>query len=271
MRPGPILPSCIRARVFNKARRQPPRVRSAHARRALQALCLWLTSLCPPVFAQEAWKHEPLISARFEAPTGRYPHGVLGDSIEFGALVLQYAPRALSFRITLPETRVFEDLAPRLADINDDGQTEAIVVESDTAQGARLAVYNGNGLMAATPFIGTRFRWLAPVGAADLDGDGRTEIAYVDRPHLAKRLRIWRYENGTLVHLADLDGVTNHRIGEDFISGGIRNCTGRPQMILARADWRALLGVTWDGSDFAVTPLGPGTRPSDLEDALSCS
>jgi hypothetical protein len=47
-------------------------------------------------------------------------------------------------------------------------------------------------LLAATPHIGSANRWLAPIGAADLDGDGRVEIAYVDRPHLARTLRIWR-------------------------------------------------------------------------------
>jgi hypothetical protein len=46
--------------------------------------------------------------------------------------------------------------------------------------------------LASTPWIGQRFRWLAPVAAADLDGDGAMELAYVDRPHLARTLRVWR-------------------------------------------------------------------------------
>ena len=85
-----------------------------------------------------------------------------------------------------------------------------------TAEGGDLR------LVAATPNIGQRNRWLAPVAAADLDGDGATEIAYVDRPHLARRLRIWRFEGGSLTEIAALPGLTNHRIGEAFITGGLR-------------------------------------------------
>ena len=48
---------------------------------------------------------------------------------------------------------------------------------------------------AATPFIGTPRRWLAPVGVADLDGDGRAEIAYVETPHRDKVLML---ENGQI-------------------------------------------------------------------------
>ena len=40
------------------------------------------------------------------------------------------------------------------------------------------------------------FTLLAPLGAADLDGDGKIELAYIDRPHLAKILRIWRFDDG---------------------------------------------------------------------------
>jgi hypothetical protein len=41
----------------------------------------------------------------------------------------------------LPETEVFEDLAPRLADLDGDGKAEIIVVQSHRDLGARLAVY----------------------------------------------------------------------------------------------------------------------------------
>jgi len=59
------------------------------------------------------------------------------------------------------------------------------------------------------------------VGAADLDGDGFVEVAFIDRPHLAKVLRVWRYVDGDFAEVAVMDGVTNHRIGEPDIAGGI--------------------------------------------------
>ena len=95
----------------------------------------------------------------------------------------------------------------------------------------------------ATPPIGARNRWLAPAAIADLDGDGRVEIAYVDRPHLAKVLRIWRYENGALHHVTDQQGLTNHRIGDETIAGGLRTCGGTPEILTANADWSHIIAT----------------------------
>ena len=142
---------------------------------------------------------EDITGARYEGPTDRYAHGILGDAIEHGELVLTLADGKRK-RLVLPESRVFEDTAPRLFDVDGDGDREVIVVESDQSRGARLSIYGSEGLEAATDYIGRSNRWLAPtgIGAADLDGDGQIELAYVDRPHLAKTLRIFRFRKGKL-------------------------------------------------------------------------
>lgn len=216
---------------------------------------------------------EPIRSASYEGETGRYPHGVLGDALEWDRLVVECGDRTLS--VTLPEELVFEDLAPRLADLDGDGNPEVITVESHQRRGARLAVWgvdeDGFGRLADTPFIGTRFRWLAPVGAADLDGDGAVEIAYIDRPHLAKTLRVWRWTEGRLTEVATAQGFTNHRIGEGFISGGIRHCAGQPEMVLASGDWTRLVAVTLSGGRLAATDLGPFRDRAGFDAALSCN
>ena len=177
-----------------------------------------------------------------------------------------------TFVLRLPETRVFEDVAPRLFDVDGDDAPEVITVESDLQRGARLAIYHEGGLLAATPFIGQRNRWLAPVGvgAADLDGDGKVELAYVDRPHLAKTLRIFRYVDGDLVHVADLPGVTNHRIGERDIAGGIRDCGQGPEMIVATADWTRLVAVTFDGNRLSARDIGPHDGRASFAAAMAC-
>ncbi|MEQ6247444.1 VCBS repeat-containing protein [Sulfitobacter sp. HNIBRBA3233] len=245
---------------------QHPQRRSA--RRGGLALCVVLALPAPAAALAQGWQTAALEAAEYGAPTERYPHGVLGDDTEYGSLTLHYGSARLT--ITLPQTRVFEDVAPRLADVDGDGRREAVVVESDQSLGARLAIYNGGGLLAATPFIGQRFRWLAPVAIADLDGDGRIELAYIDRPHLAKTLRVWRMENGTLREIATRTGLTNHRIGERDIAGGLRLCADRPEMVLATADWSRLVAVRFDGASAEVRDIGPQTGRASFARAMGC-
>lgn len=219
------------------------------------------------------------------APTDRYPHDVLGSVPGWGQLDV----RALSCgmcrhgwegaTIVLPETRVFEDVAARLWDITGEGLPEIVVVESDVALGARLTVWayrnapSGSPalrLLAATPFIGRRFRWLAPLGAADFTGDGQAEIAYVETPHLGRVLRLVALRGDRLVEIAALAGVTNHRIGEVHISGGVRDCGTGPEIIAARGDWGALLAVRYADGALVARSLGARTDAAAFAAALDC-
>ncbi len=253
-----------------EARRLLSHMMGRSARRAQLMLCVGLSFLVPGVSVAQSKPSAPLLAARYLEPTTRYAHGVLGDTIEHGALELSYGGGESPRLIRLPKTRVFEDTEPRLVDVDSDGRSEVMVVESHQNQGARLAIYNGFGLIAATPYIGRRSRWLAPVGASDLDGDGAIEIAYVDRPHLAKVLRVWRFEKGELIEVASLDGVTNHRIGERDIAGGIRNCGKGPEMIVARADWQRLIAVTFDGSKLSADEIAPHSGRESFTNAMAC-
>ena len=237
-------------------------------RGARQLLRLWIAVIGGAALGGAACA-DTIASARYGAPTDRYAHGVLGDAIEWGALELTLVSGRV-VTITLPLDHVFEDISPRLADLDNDGQFEVIVVETDTSRGAALAIYGASGKIAETPHIGTRNRWLAPIGAADFDGDGYIEIAYVDRPHLAKTVRLWRYRDGGLHPVASVPGYSNHRIGEDFISGGVRTCNETPEMIVATANWSRLVAIRFDGADFDVTDLGANTGPASWRAALAC-
>jgi hypothetical protein len=214
------------------------------------------------------------VAAWYEDPTTRYAHAVLGDGIEAGTLAVRIAPCSV-LRVTLPEAEVFEDLAPRLADLDGDGRAEIIVVQSHRDLGARLAIYAVTGasltLAAATPHIGQPHRWLAPVGAADLDGDGATEIAYIDRPHLARILRVWRYRDGRLREIASLDGLTNHRRGAATIPGGLRDCGQGPEIITADADWTRVMATRLTaGARLETRALGPWSDAA-VTAALACA
>ncbi|WP_010141765.1 FG-GAP repeat domain-containing protein [Oceanicola sp. S124] len=213
---------------------------------------------------------ETIRAARYDAPTSRYAHGVLGDAIEYGALELTLSGGSTRL-FRLPQELVFEDLAPRLADLDGDGAAEVVTVESHASLGARLAVWGPAGRITATPHIGQANRWLAPLGAADLDGDGRVELAYVDRPHLARTLRIWRHEAGQLTEIARTGGVSNHRIGWDRIPGGIRSCARGVEMVLADATWQQILALrlTREG-EVTRRVIGPYAGPDSLDAALAC-
>ncbi len=247
------------AAALTRARRLPLRLLRWSARRALPAFAL---------VASAAVAQAEITHAEYGAPTTRYAHGVLGDAIEYGSLeIVTDAGRVV---IALPQTRVFEDLEPRLHDVDGDGDLEVVVVESEAQSGAQLAIYDETGKIAATPHIGTRNRWLAPIGVADLDGDGLVELAYIDRPHLAKTLRVWRFAQGALREVAMMAGLTNHRIGEDFISGGVRSCEGAPELIVATANWQRLAAIRFDGQALAARDIGAQTGPSSFERALQC-
>ena len=202
-------------------------------------------------------------------PTDRYDHAVLGDAMEWGGLDLTTASGQV-LRVTLPESRVFEDVTTRLADLDGDGDREVIVVETDIARGAMLAVYDASGRVAATAPFGETHRWLAPAGIADLDGDGRIEIAYVDRPHLARELVVMRLEGAELIELARLASLTNHRIGDSVIRGGVRDCGSGPDLRLAEPTWTRVMRVVFQDGRLTAQPLGAIAGPKGLDAALAC-
>jgi len=221
-----------------------------------------------------------VITAWFDDATTRYAHGVLGDAIEAGSLHVAVDASAIggdctTASIDLDLSHVFEDLAPRLADLNADGTPEIITVRSNSEAGGQLAIYgigasNEPELVATTPYIGLRNRWLAPAGTGDFDGDGRVEIAYVETPHLGKTLLFWRLEDGELEYVSGLRGVTNHRIGEDFISSTTRTCDGKTEVVLASADWRKTIAVSLEGTEPTWAELGSWDGLDGLKASAAC-
>ena len=190
-----------------------------------------------------------IAAARFEAPDDSYPHRIMGQIQERRVLAVRDAS-GVEIRHDLrqgPEpSHVFEDMAPRLVDADGDGQTDVVVVESSPTQGAQLAIYTlRRGQLvksAATPQIGTRFRWLG----------------------------VWSWAPGGLTQIASLTGVTNHRIGDEVIWGGVRDCGPGPEIIVADAGFREVVAVAFDGADLTARPLGITANPEGFAQALTC-
>ena len=228
----------------------------------------------PSVFSDDG----PVVMARYFGATASYEHGVLGDALEAEGLMVRYdnGERVICDTVSAGPGRVFEDISPRLADMDDDGVAEVIAVASHQDFGARLELYGYPALgqdfqlLAHTPYIGTAFRWLAPVGVADFDRDGRTDIAYVETPHLGKLLKIVTPEGNQLVEIASASSFSNHRIGEPFISGGVRDCGGAPEMVLADRGWHRVVAVRLEAGTFRSRDLGPFESRENLDTKLRC-
>lgn len=232
---------------------------------------------------QETSAPQP-IRAEYANPTDRYPHNIMGSLSAHTDLIVSLEPcpecseEVEMLAIRLPENLVFEDFAPRLADLNGDGRNEVIVVESDQTKGSRLAVWDvimegGEPKLkrvAATDHIGTRFRWLAPIGAADFDGDGATEFAYVEKPHLDRILRVVRRDGKRLRRVASVPGVTNHAIGQEDVQSRIETCPDGPTIFALDASGQGILSIQVNSGAAEVTEVGKAEVRHQLDERTFC-
>lgn len=155
-------------------------------------------------------------SAWYSDPTSRYAHGILGDAIEAGGLIVK-ANSGEIFKLKLPRTEVFEDRYPRLADLDGDDLTEVITIKSSLRLGAAVTIYGlEDGYLiekATTEFHGLANRWLNIAGIADFTGSGMREIAFVRTPHIGGTLYFYQYDGGKFSGVGQIKGFSNHAIG----------------------------------------------------------
>ncbi|WP_417808891.1 FG-GAP repeat domain-containing protein [Thioclava sp.] len=226
-------------------------------------------------------------TAQFANPTDRYGHGALGPGHEYESLRITVSRSTgdgtglftgathLTYDFTLGSDLVWEDTAPRVVDLDGDGVPEIITVQSSLTQGSRLLVLtleDGKPILAADgPFVGERNHWLSVIGAGDLDGDGKSEIALIDAPHRLGKLVIYRYTPGQLTEIGRGLKITDHHFGADHALGGLRNCGQQTEMIVASFDWSQLVALRLM-PDGRVTrrELGADTSPAAFDAALSC-
>ena len=210
-----------------------------------------------------------IASAWYSQPTKRYNHGVLGDNIEGGGLRVKDDKGNL-YTYQLPQDSVFEDITPRLADLDGDGRAEVITIKSFLNAGASLAIFGLRSgrleLIASTPPIGTSNRWLNIAGIRDLNGDGLTDIATVVTPHIGGTLEIWSYKGGKLVLTASKYGFSNHFIGSrnlDLSAVGDVSGDGRPNITIPGAARRQLRIMTLFGD--TIEQSGSIDLPDKIE------
>ncbi|SDF07537.1 Repeat domain-containing protein [Celeribacter baekdonensis] len=217
-----------------------------------------------------------ITAARYIEPTDVYGHGAVagGEYARMRVTLSDGTERNVSFKKS-----IFEDTAPRLHDFDGDGSPEIVTVVSGFATGAWVQVWSLNASGALIPAksnapIGARHRWLAVVGIADFDGDGTDDIAYIDRPHLAKELVILPVDlagSGMLDTTARLAGLTNHHFGSAEIEGGMRDCSGQvPAIVTANADWSQVMETRFEDGQLATKPVAPYTGADSFAPFLIC-
>ena len=215
--------------------------------------------------------HRDIAVAWLAGPTPRYAHGVLGDALEASRLMVE-TREGDTLVLALPPSRVFEDLKPRLQDLDGDHRDEILLVESDINLGASLAVYGLSqgriALRARTPFLGRPYRWLNPVGSGDFDGDGRLDVAIVVTPHIGGILRLYHFSEPRLTRYAEFGGVSTHQIGSTALGLGqvVALDGGRDGLLLPDQSRRMLLLLQWSAG--ALRELARVKLPAPVVSSL---
>jgi hypothetical protein len=208
-----------------------------------------------------AYGEGPIAQAYLSFPTRRYDHEVLGDAIEAAGLTITL-DHGKVLEYELPANRVFEDLIPRLIDLDARGADKIVVVESDVRLGASMAVY---GLregrivkVAATSFIGRPYRWLNPLGAGDFNGDSVPDLALVSTPHIGGTLKLYSYTPPRLESYAQKGGVSTHFIGStDLGMGAVVRCREKDLILAPNQQHDKLLLLEWVDGEIIETASAP--------------
>ncbi|MEL7123748.1 MAG: VCBS repeat-containing protein [Bacteroidota bacterium] len=156
------------------------------------------------------------VFAQYTDPTDRYAHGILGDRIEAARLVVVVDGQF--YEHLLDEQYVFEDIRPRIYDIDQDGVLEFITIRAQVNNGGGIAIYKviNNQLTeyAYVEEIGRRNRWLNIAAIDDLDKDGTIDLAWVQTPHIGGILKVAPFQEGELTPITEISQYSNHAIGD---------------------------------------------------------
>jgi len=193
-----------------------------------------------------------IVMAYYSEPTSRYAHAVLGDGIEAGALKV-ITNRGENYTFRLPRTEVFEDITPRLVDLDGNGTSEVVTILSKQGEGASVAVFGLSGKtfikLAQSRFIGRGNRWLNIAGIDNFTGRRNKEIAVIETPHLAGLFKLYSFSAGSsqLITPGSVPGFSNHAIGSRELrlsATAFVDNNRQPDIILPSLDRASILIVS---------------------------
>jgi len=197
-------------------------------------------------------------NAWYGRPTERYDHGILGDTTEGGSLVAVTAARK-ELEFVLPESQVFEDLTPRIHDLDGDGRNEVIAIRSSQTGGSAVALYGiRDGELAelgASSENGSPNRWINIAGIIGND-DGTATVYAVRTPHIGGRLFALSFADGEVTESDTIaTDVSNHVIGSRELglsAVGDIDGDGEDDLVLLSQDRTRLRFPLADRPDIAI-------------------
>ncbi len=213
----------------------------------------------------------------FGDATDEYGHGVLGDSLEGGSIVVldRQNDWAVS-RLSPPEGTVFEGIAPIVADLEYDRPWQAIATASDAEDGARVvAIDTETEAIRSGPPIGTGNRWRHTLAVGNFGPNEEREIAAVRTPHIGGVAEFYRGTDDALELVATDDGgYQSHVLGSRNLDGGLAGqFAGDTQDLLAvptrdRTELAVLRRVSTGVERYTMLSLG-GELTTNLAGASS--
>ena len=145
---------------------------------------------------------------------------------------------------------VFEELTPRLYDIDGDGDDEIFLVRSNLYDGAAVSVLTvgatGLEVFGEAYPIGLAHLWISPLDAPDFDGEGVMEVAAMVAPHLQGLPSFYNRERQRLKQFAAAPGFSTHYIDSSILGMSVildAHSDGRPGIVLPSLDRETLYTV----------------------------
>jgi hypothetical protein len=159
------------------------------------------------------------------------------------------------YEYNLPGDYVYEDIRPRLYDVDGDHELEVITIRTNVSKGAGIAIYKiEDGALveyAHVPEIGAAYRWLNIAAIHDLDNDGIVELVWIETPHIGGTLMVAKIKSGTLQVLAEKAQYSNHKIGDRNLCLSVLTEQSNKKVLYVPNQRRnKIVGFTFENNEF---------------------
>lgn len=182
----------------------------------------------------------------FTDPSNSYPHGILGDTYEANRVMILDSKDSFDIisHFDIGKNDVIESLYPMIYDLDQDGSNEIIVTLSNSSNGARIAVFDQNGVIVAEgPSVGTGMRWRHQIAVAPFGPRGEIELVDVLTPHIGGIVEFYRFQNKQLEIVSTIKGYSSHQIGSrnlDMALAGDFDDDGQFEVLIPTQDFSKL-------------------------------